>query len=93
METDNAIKQYKKASRNEIKPPISVLYFLNKTTNTTILIAIVKKRINNGIIIPTGLISATYIIIKRTIDTTPIINPDFRAEMKSVFFVSISQKF
>lgn len=89
IETENAIKQYRNALRNEIKPPISVLYFLNNTTKTIIVIAILKTRIKIGIAIPTGLISATYIIRKITIETTPIIKPDFRDELKSEFLVSI----
>jgi hypothetical protein len=53
------------------------------------LIAKLSNNITIGIIIPTGLISATYIIRKRTIEMTPIIRPVLRAELKSEFLVSI----
>ena len=84
-----AMKQYRKASRKEINPPIIVLYFLNKTTKTIMLIAKPANIITKGMIMPTGLISATYIKMKTTIETTPMIRPDFKAELKSEFFVSI----
>jgi hypothetical protein len=53
------------------------------------LIAMLLRPIRIGSIMPTGLISPTYKIRKTTIDTTPIIRPVLRAELKSEFLVSI----
>jgi hypothetical protein len=88
-----AIKQYRNASLNIMNPPISVLYFLNRITNKPILMASPISIITNGIAIPTGLKSATYIIRNKTIETAPNIRPDFNAELKSVFFDSIANYF
>jgi hypothetical protein len=54
-----------------------------------ILIDRLNNKMRIGSIIPTGFISPTYIIRKTTIDTTPIIRPVLRAELKSEFLVSI----
>jgi hypothetical protein len=42
---------------------------------------------------PIGLISSTYISINTTIPIAAIIKPDFNAELKSVFCVSIDYFF